>query len=62
MRNPALVHEGIDVTRGQLELFTPALAEPYRLGDATVNRAIEVYQNQRADQALFRSQAARWAV
>lgn len=56
-----LVREGIDVTRGQIELFTPALDEPYRLDDATVNRAIEVYENQRADQVLFRNQADRWA-
>lgn len=56
-----LVQEGIDVTRGQIELFTPALDEPYRLDDATVNRAIEVYEHQRADQVLFRNQADRWA-
>ncbi|WP_067471548.1 hypothetical protein [Nocardia amamiensis] len=56
-----LVREGIDVTRGQIELFTPAMAEPYRLDDATVNRAARVYENQRADQVLFRNQADRWA-
>ncbi|MGF6885998.1 hypothetical protein ABIA39_007489 [Nocardia sp. GAS34] len=56
-----LVREGIDLTRGQIELFEPALAEPYRLDDATVIRAIRVYENQHADQVLFRNQADRWA-
>jgi hypothetical protein len=56
-----LVREGIDVTRGQIELFTPAMAQPYRLDDATVNRATRVYENQHADQVLFRNQADRWA-
>lgn len=57
----AHVREGIGVTRGQIELFGPALAQPYRLDDATVNRAIEVYEHQQADQVLFRNQATRWA-
>ncbi|WP_433635512.1 hypothetical protein [Nocardia sp. CA-120079] len=48
------IREGIDdLTRGQIELFRPALAEPYRLDDDTVNRAIRVYENQRDDLILF---------
>ncbi len=54
------VRDGIEVTRGQIELFGPALAEPYRLDDATVERAKRAYDNQRGDLELFRNQADRW--
>lgn len=54
------VREGIDVTRGQIDLFAPALEQPYRLDDATVNRAARAYENQRDDLVLFRNQADRW--
>ena len=40
------VREGIEVTAGQLALLQPALAQPYRLDDATVGWIIRVHQNQ----------------
>ncbi|WP_159851065.1 hypothetical protein [Nocardia sp. CY41] len=54
------IREGIDVIRGQIDLFAPALDEPYRLDDDTVNHCIRVYENQREDLVLFRNQADRW--
>jgi 16S rRNA U1498 N3-methylase RsmE len=56
-----IVREGISITVGQIELFAPAVEQPYRLDDATVDHAVRVYENQREDQVLFRNQAARWA-
>jgi hypothetical protein len=29
------IREGIEVTRGRIDLFAPALADPYRLDGAT---------------------------
>src|SRR5664279_3140914 len=37
------VREGVEVTAGQLGLLAPALAEPYRLDDATVARIVRVH-------------------
>jgi len=54
------VREGVEVTTGQLDLLRRALAEPYRLDDATVSRIIRVHEDQAADVALFRNQADRW--
>lgn len=54
------VREGVDVTGGQLDLLAPALAEPYRLDDATVARIVRVHQDQAADLVLFQNQADRW--
>ncbi|MEV2226415.1 hypothetical protein AB0E01_42145 [Nocardia vinacea] len=56
-----IVREGISITLGQIELFAPALEQPYRLDDATVEHATRVYENQRQDQVLFRNQAERWS-
>ena len=39
----------------------PAVEQPYRLDDATVDHAVRVYENQREQQVLFRNQADRWA-
>lgn len=52
------IREGIEVTAEQLRLLQPALAQPYRLDDATVARIIRVHQDQADDLALFQSQAA----
>jgi hypothetical protein len=52
--------EGIAVTARQLELLQPALAEPYRLDDATVAGIIRVHQDQADDLVLFQNQADRW--
>src|SRR5664279_3649276 len=48
------------VTAGQLGLLAPALAEPYRLDDATVARIVRVHFDQAADLVLFQNQADRW--
>ncbi|MFE3279935.1 hypothetical protein [Nocardia sp. NPDC059239] len=56
-----IVREGISITVGQIELFEPAVGQPYRLDDETVGHAVQVYENQREDQVLFRNQAERWA-
>lgn len=56
-----IVREGISITLGQIELFAPALEQPYRLDDATVDHATRVYENQREQQVLFRNQGDRWA-
>jgi hypothetical protein len=54
------VREGIEVTAEQLRLLQPALAQPYRLDDATVARIIRVHQDQADDLVLFQDQADRW--
>jgi hypothetical protein len=54
------IREGIEVTAGQLDLLQPALAQPYRLDDATVARIIRVHQDQADDLMLFQNQADRW--
>src|SRR5664280_2562037 len=54
------VREGVEVTAGQLGLLAPALAEPYRLDDATVARIVRVHFDQAADLVLFQNQADRW--
>ncbi len=54
------IREGIEVTRHQMELLQPALAQPYRLDDATVARVIRVHQDQADDLTLFQNQADRW--
>ena len=54
------IREGIEVTAGQLGLLQPALAQPYRLDDATVARIIRVHQDQAGDLMLFQNQAGRW--
>lgn len=54
------IREGIEVTAGQLRLLQPALAQPYRLDDATVVRIIRVHQDQADDLALFQNQAGKW--
>ncbi|MGF6888679.1 hypothetical protein ABIA39_007798 [Nocardia sp. GAS34] len=56
-----IVREGISITVGQIELFAPAVEQPYRLDDATVDHAARVYENQREQQVLLRNQADRWA-
>ncbi|MEV6426137.1 hypothetical protein [Nocardia sp. NPDC051463] len=38
-----IAREWISITRGQIELFGPAVGQPYRLDETTVNRATEVY-------------------
>lgn len=48
------------MTAGQLGLLAPALAEPYRLDDATVARIVRVHFDQAADLVLFQNQADRW--
>jgi hypothetical protein len=40
------IREGIEVTAEQLGLLQPALAQPYRLDDATVARIIRVHRDQ----------------
>ncbi len=47
------VREGVGVTAGQLDLLAPALAEPYRLDDATVARIVRVHSDQAADLVLL---------
>jgi hypothetical protein len=54
------IREGIEVTAEQLRLLQPALAQPYRLDDATVARIIRVHQDQAGDLTLFKNQAGRW--
>jgi hypothetical protein len=54
------VREGVEVTAGQLGLLAPALAEPYRLDDATVARIVRVHFDQATDLVLFQNQADRW--
>jgi hypothetical protein len=54
------IREGIEVTAGQLSLLQPALAQPYRLDDATVARIIRVHQDQADDLTLFQNQADKW--
>jgi len=54
------IREGIEVTAEQLRLLQPALAQPYRLDDATVARIIRVHQDQADDLVLFQNQADRW--
>ena len=54
------VREGIEVTAEQLDLLRPALAQPYRLDDATVARIIRVHQDQADDLELFQNQADKW--
>ncbi len=39
------IREGIEVTAEQLALLQPALAQPYRLDDATAARIIQVHQD-----------------
>jgi len=50
-----VVREGISITVGQIELFAPAIEQPYRLDDATVNHAQRMYEDQRDQQVLFRN-------
>jgi hypothetical protein len=54
------IREGIEITAEQLTLLQPALAQPYRLDDATVARIIRVHQDQAGDLVLFQNQADRW--
>jgi len=54
------IREGIEVTAGQLDLVQPALAQPYRLDDATVARISRVHQDQADDLVLFQNQADKW--
>jgi hypothetical protein len=54
------IREGIEITAGQLTLLQPALAQPYRLDDATVARIIRVHQDPAGDLVLFQNQADRW--
>ncbi|MGO4648081.1 hypothetical protein AB4305_24420 [Nocardia sp. 2YAB30] len=56
-----IVREGISITVGQIELFAPAGAEPYRLDDARVDHAMRAYENQREQQVLFHNQTDHWA-
>lgn len=52
------IREGIEVTAEQLTLLQPALAQPYRLDDATVARIIRVHKDQAGDLVLFTSARA----
>jgi hypothetical protein len=49
-----------EVTAGQLDLVQRALAQPYRLDDATVARISRVHQDQADDLVLFQNQADKW--
>jgi hypothetical protein len=52
------IREGIEVAAEQFTLLQPALAQPYRLDDATVARIIRVHQDQAGDLVLFTSARA----
>lgn len=41
-----IVREAISITRGQIGLLGPAVDQPYRLDDATVDRTVRVYADQ----------------
>lgn len=50
----------LQASREQLDLLGPALAEPYRLDDATVERMQRAFQTQLDDLWLWQEQARRW--
>src|SRR5690625_4682837 len=50
----------LQASREQLDLLGPALAEPYRLDDATVERLKEAFQTQLADLWLWQEQVRQW--
>lgn len=50
----------LQASREQLDLLGPALAEPYKLDDATVDRMKRAFQTQIDDLWLWEEQARRW--
>src|SRR5699024_8922281 len=50
----------LQASREQLDLLGPALTEPYKLDDATVDRLKEAFQTQLADLWLWQEQVRQW--
>ena len=56
----AMIHDGLANTEEQYETFLKAKAKPHVLDDATVNRAIRLYEAQIEDVKLFERQLTWW--